>query len=66
MHNGDMPISSCIATRLLRYLPQEKEIPEQEDYMITKQEANILGLISKGYSNQQIADMINVKISTIR
>ncbi|MNS82261.1 Response regulator protein VraR [compost metagenome] len=66
MHNGEIPISSCIATRLLRYLPQEKEIPEQKDYMITKQEANILSLISKGYSNQQILDIKNINISTMK
>ncbi len=67
MHNGDMPISSCIATKLLNYLPQEdEEKPEEKDYTITKQEANILGLLAKGYTNQDIADTIVIKITTLK
>lgn len=66
MHNGDMPISSCIATKLLNYLPQEEEKSEEKDYTITKQEANILGLLAKGYSNQDIADTLAVKMTTLK
>lgn len=68
MHNGEMPISSCIATKLLNYLPQaeEKPLEEKKDYTITKQEATILGLLSKGYSYQEIADKLTIKIATLK
>jgi DNA-binding NarL/FixJ family response regulator len=67
MHNGEMPASSCIATKLLNYLPQEeKALEEKKDYTITKQEATILELLSKGCSYQEIADKLTIKIATLK
>ncbi|MNU20668.1 Response regulator protein VraR [compost metagenome] len=65
MYNGDMPVSSCIATKLLNYLPQE-EGTEKLDYVITKQESNILGLLAKGYIYQEIADELMIKKTTLK
>lgn len=67
MHKGDMPVSSCIATKLLTYLPLEKEQTQQTfDYMLTKQESHILELVAKGYTNRQLSEMLNIKISTLK
>lgn len=69
MHEGEMPVSPCIATKLLNYLPSKKDDAieeEPESYTITKQEANILGLLAKGYSYQDIADTLSIKITTIK
>lgn len=64
MYNGEMPVSACIATKLLKYLPETKGNQEEEkDYTITKQEAIILGLLAKGYSYQEIADNLSNGIS---
>ncbi|MNS61268.1 Transcriptional regulatory protein LiaR [compost metagenome] len=66
MYNGDMPVSSCIATKLLNYLPIEKEQTQPLDYTLTKQEASILDLVAKGYSNRQLSEMLNIKITTLK
>lgn len=69
MHEGNMPVSSCIATKLLSYLPTKKDDTienDPEDYTITRQEANILGLLAKGYSYKELADTLDIKMTTIK
>lgn len=67
MHKGEMPVSSCIATKLLNYLPRaEDALKEEEDYTITSQEAIILGYLADGCSNQEIADKLKIKTPTLK
>jgi len=68
---GEMPISSCIATKILNYMPEEKEgeekIEEQEaPYSITQKEAELLKLLAKGHSYKEISDAMAIKVTTIK
>ncbi|WP_222164864.1 response regulator transcription factor [Edaphocola aurantiacus] len=68
MHNGDMPISSCIATKLLSYLPKsdESSLQKQIEYSITDQEVTILELLAEGYCYQEIADKLKLKLHVLK
>jgi len=66
MHHGNMPISSRIATKLLSYLPQKEVKSEQRDYIITTQQASILGLLAKGYNYQEISDKLMITLPTLK
>lgn len=67
LHNGEMPISSCIARKILTHLPQESSNAEAEsEFHITAREGDILKLLSKGHSYQEIADMSFISIKTAK
>lgn len=68
MHQGEMPVSSCIATKLLSYLPKanDESLKKQIEYTITEQEATILELLAEGYCYQEIADKLKVKLHTFK
>ncbi|MCY1543607.1 HTH-type transcriptional regulator MalT [compost metagenome] len=44
----------------------QEEGTEKLDYVITKQESNILGLLAKGYIYQEIADELMIKKTTLK
>jgi len=68
--DGEMPISSCIATKILNYMPQsteEEDKPEEEvAYSITLKEAELLELLAKGHSYREISNAMAIKITTIK
>jgi DNA-binding NarL/FixJ family response regulator len=67
LYNGEMPISSCIARKMLNHIPQENSnVEAQSSFHITAKESDILKLLSKGHSYQQIADLSFVSIKTTR
>lgn len=70
VYGGEMPISSCIATKILNYMPQsadEEEKPEEETpHSITPKEAELLNLLAKGHSYKEISDDMSIKVTTIK
>jgi DNA-binding NarL/FixJ family response regulator len=67
LHNGETPISSCIARKILNAMPKEtSNKPEKAEFNITTKEADILKLLSKGHSYQEIADMSFISIKTMK
>jgi DNA-binding NarL/FixJ family response regulator len=67
LHRGEMPISSSIARKILNYIPPKSiNIQAQSEFHITTKECEILNLLSKGHSYQEIADMAFISIKTIK
>jgi DNA-binding NarL/FixJ family response regulator len=69
VHKGGSFIQPSLARLLLKYfkLPNNQNIfPEEEKIKLTKREVETLQLIAKGFSNNEIADILNISKSTVR
>jgi DNA-binding NarL/FixJ family response regulator len=67
LNNGEMPLSSCIARKILNYLPRESTNDKAiSEFHITSKEGDILKLLSKGHSYQEIADISFISIKTMK
>lgn len=73
VYEGEMPISSCIATKILNYMPQVEEVEDGEkreteliSYSITLKEAALLKLLAKGHSYKEISEVMSIKVTTIK
>ena len=67
LHNGNSPISGSIARKVLNYVAEmNSEKKGTEDYNMTASESKILQQLSKGYSYQEIADLLFVSKKTIK
>ncbi len=68
LHSGETPLSSCIARKILNHLPQgeSKSDIAQPEFHVTPKEEEILKLLSKGHSYQEIADMSFISIKTMK
>ncbi len=64
---GGAPVSPSIAKALLKHLsaPTSPSLPKQTDYYLTERETEVLKLIAKGYSREEIADILFVSINTV-
>jgi len=62
---GGSPMSGSIANKVLRLFKQF--VPKQnEDFLLSKRELQILQLLVKGINNQEIADNLFISIQTVR
>lgn len=59
---GSAPISATIARHLIKRLRPE---PRQAQSLLSERELEVLQLAAKGYSYQDIAELLDVKVSTI-
>lgn len=68
LHNGETPLSSCIARKILNHLPQGESNSDtaQPEFHVTPKEEEILKLLSKGHSYQEIADISFISIKTMK
>lgn len=66
LYNGGSPMSSDIARKIVLAMQQKPEQKIQEDYHITPREQEILQLLSKGLSYQELADKIFISSKTVR
>jgi two-component system, NarL family, response regulator LiaR len=66
LYNGGSPMSSDIARKIVLAMQQKPEQKIQEDYHITPREQEILMLLSKGLSYQELADKIFISSKTVR
>jgi DNA-binding NarL/FixJ family response regulator len=64
-HNGGAPMSSSIATQVLKMFSQIPH-PVHEEYNLTEREKNVLQLLVNGYSYKMIAAEMFIAIDTVR
>ncbi|HTV61017.1 MAG TPA: response regulator transcription factor [Verrucomicrobiae bacterium] len=62
---GGAPMSLQIARKVINYFHYPKK-PSQELRQLTARESEILKLLAKGYLYKEIADHLNVSLSTVR
>lgn len=61
---GGAPMTSQIARRVVRYFRQKTKLVD-EGVRLTVREEELLSLLSKGYSNKEIAEKLNLSVDTI-
>jgi DNA-binding NarL/FixJ family response regulator len=61
---GDVPMTSGIARRVANYFRDRAKLRDQF-VQLTPREKELLGLLSKGYSNKEIAAELSLSIETI-
>jgi DNA-binding NarL/FixJ family response regulator len=62
---GGAPMSSAIARRVVRSFRRPPANPRNEAHLSTR-EIEVLGLLSRGLSNKEIADQMRLSIETVR
>lgn len=62
---GGAPMSSAIARRVVRSFRRPPVNPNNEAHLSTR-EIEVLGLLSRGLSNKEIADQMRLSIETVR
>ncbi|HVU28686.1 MAG TPA: response regulator transcription factor [Verrucomicrobiae bacterium] len=65
VHSGGAPMSMQIARKVVNHFQQIKK-PQSEVEKLTKREQEILALLAKGYLYKEIADQLNISLSTVR
>ncbi len=63
--NGGAPMSSAIARRVVRSFQRPPADPRNEAHLSTR-EIEVLGLLSRGLSNKEIADQMRLSVETVR
>jgi len=63
MHRGGSPMSTQIARRVVASLHQPTA---KAATALTEREEQILARLAKGFSNKEIADLLNVSLETVR
>jgi DNA-binding NarL/FixJ family response regulator len=63
--NGGAPMSSAIARRVVQSFRSPPTNPRNEAHLSTR-EIEVLGLLSRGLSNKEIADQIRLSVETVR
>lgn len=68
VYAGEMPISSGIAGKLMKHLKrtQNEDHADKEEYGITMRQEEILKLLSKGYTYQEIAERRFISVATLK
>jgi DNA-binding NarL/FixJ family response regulator len=61
---GELPMTSGIARRVARYFQQKSNVPHQTT-QLSNREREILLMLSRGYSNKEIATKLELKPETI-
>lgn len=65
--NGEAIFSSAIATRLMNYFATSRaSIPREVFPDLTEREREILSLIARGETNNQIAERLTISMKTVR
>jgi DNA-binding NarL/FixJ family response regulator len=62
--NGGSPITSQIARRVVRYFQQKARVRDETPRLSTREE-EVLVLLSKGFSNKEIADQLKITVDTV-
>ena len=65
VHNGEPSLSPDIANKLIRELRRESSLPLTVE-PLTERELEVLSLVAKGMTNQEIADKLFIGEGTVR
>jgi DNA-binding NarL/FixJ family response regulator len=66
VYNGGSPMSSTIARKVVASFARHDTRKNSELQKLTEREQEILHHLSKGYRYKEIADMLSIKIETVR
>ncbi len=58
-------LTQVLIENLLQKLEESKQLPEKDTIILTKREKQVLGLIANGYSNQEIAEKLQISPRTV-
>jgi DNA-binding NarL/FixJ family response regulator len=64
VHKGGSPMSSSIARKVVVHF--QRQAPDNEAGNLSKRELEILNLLSKGYQDKKIADLLSISEATVR
>jgi DNA-binding NarL/FixJ family response regulator len=64
-HGGGAPMSSHIASKVVEHFHSIGPLPE-EDTNLSPREEQVLSLLSSGFIYKEIADKMNIKVTTVR
>lgn len=64
LQNGGSPMTPTIARKVINYLNTSKNT--QIEDLLTKREFEIIQLLSKGYLYKEIADQLDIALSTVK
>jgi DNA-binding NarL/FixJ family response regulator len=65
LNNGGSPMSSDIARKVVQHF-QKNNAAQKNDYHLSQREKEILALLAKGLSYQQVADTVFLSVKTVK
>jgi DNA-binding NarL/FixJ family response regulator len=65
VHRGGAPMSAYIARKVVQSFQQQAP-PTQPDEVLSKRESEVLGYVSRGYSDKEVAEALGLTPATVR
>jgi NarL family two-component system response regulator LiaR len=65
VHQGEPTMSPAIASKLMRELQRQPDLPPTEE-PLTAREVDVLRLVAQGLTNQEIAERLIIGVGTVR
>ena len=65
VHRGGAPMSAYIARKVVQSFQQQATAPHPEE-VLSKRESEVLGYVSRGYSDKEVAEALGLTPATVR